>query len=108
MQNMSYDELPLKVNAAAHQLQLDVDGHIAFIDYKLVNQELFLIHTEVPDELRGKGIANTIIVKALQYAKDNNYKIVPLCPFVQAYLKRHPEWNALVAEDAQRFLHNQH
>ncbi|MBS1600903.1 MAG: N-acetyltransferase [Bacteroidetes bacterium] len=100
-----YDELKLKVNEELHQLELEIEGHIALIKYKIDGQHLFLIHTEVPAELRGKGAGNAIIEKALHYAKDKGYKIIPICPFVQAYLKRHPDWNEIVAENAERFIH---
>jgi predicted GNAT family acetyltransferase len=102
---MNYDEQKLKVNAALHRLELETEGSIAFIEYKLTRDTLFLIHTEVPPALKGKGAASAIVQKALQYAKDNNYKIVPICPFVQSYLKRHKEWNDIVAPNAERFIH---
>ena len=101
---MNYDEQKLKVNDASHRLELEIEGSTAFIDYKLSHDMLFLIHTEVPSALKGKGAANAIVQKALQYAKDNNYKIVPICPFVQSYLKRHTEWDDIVAPDAERFI----
>ena len=102
---MNYHDQKLNVNAALHQLELETEGSIAFIEYKLVPDKLFLIHTEVPPELEGKGAASAIVQKALQYAKDNNHKIVPICPFVQSYLKRHKEWDDIVAPDAAKFLH---
>ena len=101
---MNYDEQKLKVNDALHRLELEIEGSTAFIEHKLVRDKLFLIHTEVPPALEGKGVAGAIVQKALQYAKDNNYKIVPICPFVQSYLKRHKEWNDIVAPDAERFI----
>jgi uncharacterized protein len=104
---MNYDGQNLKVNDVLHHLELEIEGSIAFIDYKLVHDRLFLIHTEVPPAFEGKGEGSAIVKKALQYAKDNNYKIVPICPFVQSYLKRYPEWNDIVAPDAQRFIHKQ-
>ena len=94
---MNYDEQKLKVNEALHRLELEVDGNIAFIEYKLVRNTLFLIHTEVPQELKGKGAGSAIVQKALQYAKDNSYKIVPICSFVRGYSKKHKEWNDIVA-----------
>jgi len=101
---MNYDKQKLKVNEALHRLEPEIEGSIAFIDYKLTGDRLYLIHTEVPPELEGKGAGSAIVQKALQYAKDNNYKIVPICPFVQSYLKRHTEWNTIVAPDAERFI----
>ena len=102
---INYDELKLKVNDALHRLELEIDGSIAFIQYKLTHNLLFLIHTEVPTALKGKGAGNAIVEKAFQYAKDNHYKIIPLCDFVWAYLEKHPEWNNIVAPDAERFIH---
>ncbi|HXB43761.1 MAG TPA: GNAT family N-acetyltransferase [Puia sp.] len=102
---MNYDEQKLKVNDALHRLELEIEGNIAFIDYKLLRDTLFLIHTEVPPALEGKGAGSAIVQKALQYAKDNNYKVVPICPFVQSYLKRHKEWKDIIAPDAERFIH---
>jgi predicted GNAT family acetyltransferase len=103
---MNYDEQKLKVNDALHHLELEIEGNIAFIEYKLSRDTLFLIHTEVPPALEGKGAAGAIVQKALQYAKGSNYKIVPICPYVQSYLKKHKEWSDMVAPNAERFIHN--
>jgi predicted GNAT family acetyltransferase len=100
---MNYNESKLKVNSELHRLELEVEGSIAFIKYKLDGEMLFLIHTEVPPALEGKGAGSAIVQKALQYAKDNNFKIVPICPFVQSYLKRHKEWNDIIVPGAGKF-----
>ncbi len=102
---MNYDEKKLKVNDILHRLELEIEGSIVFIESKLTGDTLFLIHTEVPPALKGKGAGSAIVQKALQYAKDNNYKIIPICPFVQSYLKRHKEWNDIVAPGAERIIH---
>ena len=101
---MNYDEHALQVNAPSNRLELAIGSELAFIEYQLRQDRLFLIHTEVPAALEGKGVGSAIIQKALQYAKDHNYKIVPICPFVQSYLKKHPEWNDIIAPDADRFI----
>jgi predicted GNAT family acetyltransferase len=62
----------------------------------------------VPVELKGKGAGNAIVEKALQYAKESGYKIIPICPFVQAYLKRHSGWEDIIAGDADRFITRKH
>jgi predicted GNAT family acetyltransferase len=49
------------------------------------------MHTEVPVSMRGKGIASVLAEYAFQFAKENNRKVMVYCPFVAAYLKRHPE-----------------
>lgn len=59
---------------------------------------LIAYHTEVSEELRGQGIASKLLDTMVNYARDNNLKVVPLCPYVHAQFKRHPEtyndiWN---------------
>ena len=103
---MNYDEIQLQVNTAENRLELPLEGGTALIEYKLSGDRFFLIHTEVPASLEGKGVGGAIVQKALQYAKDHSYKIVPICPFVQSYLKRHKEWEGIVAPDADRFINN--
>jgi predicted GNAT family acetyltransferase len=103
---MKYEEEKLRINLKSNRLELEIAGSTAFIEYKLSGHTIFLIHTEVPKELEGKGVGGAIVQKTLQYAKDNNYKIVPLCPFVRSYLERHKEWNDIVAPDADRFIDN--
>lgn len=101
---MNYDEQKLKINSTSNRLELEIEGSTAFIEFRLSHQLLYLIHTEVPPTLNGKGAGAAIVQKALQYAKDNGYKIVPICPFVQSYLKRHQEWNDMVVPEADRFI----
>ena len=101
---MKYEELSLKDNTDLNRFELEVEGNIAFLEYKRSRDWLFLIHTEVPETMEGKGVGSTIIQKTLQYAKDNNYKIVPICPFVQSYLKRHKEWHDIIVPAAQKLF----
>lgn len=89
----------LRVNEDKKRFELDVDGHIAFIEYIKDNENtMFLTHTEVPKALAGKGIGTSIVEKALHYIKEHNYKLAPLCPFVAKYLIRHEEWKSLLAK----------
>ena len=93
------DDSGFTLNEAKKRFELPVDGHIAFIEYMISKDNvMFLTHTEVPKALEGKGVGKTIVEKALNYTKDNNYTLAPLCPFVAAYLKRHPEWQTILAK----------
>jgi predicted GNAT family acetyltransferase len=91
-----YDELPLVNNQAIHNFEMVVDGHRAFIDYQQKGDKVFLIHTEVPVELEGKGVATALVEKTFKHLEANNLKIVPYCAYVKGFLKRHPEWERLV------------
>jgi predicted GNAT family acetyltransferase len=101
---MAYENLPLTVNTVTNHFELELDGHTAFIEFRLSAHRLFLIHTEVPAALEGKGVGSAIVQKTLQYAKDNDHTIVPLCPFVRSYLDRHQEWNELLDPESDRFI----
>ena len=94
---MNYDDIELVNNEAIHNFELVVDGHRSFIDYKIKDNKIYLIHTEVPAELEGRGVAAAIVEKALTFIEQKGLKLVPLCAYVQFFLKRHPEWNRLLA-----------
>ncbi|MBQ4821487.1 GNAT family N-acetyltransferase [Aquimarina sp. MMG016] len=74
------------------RFELHVENEIVFIEYILAKGDtIYLTHTEVPQLLEGQGLGTTIIKKTLHYIKEKGYRLVPLCPFVAAYLKKHPE-----------------
>jgi predicted GNAT family acetyltransferase len=94
---MKYEDLPL--TRTEDRFELVVEGHTAFIEYEQDDDLLALIHTEVPAELGGKGVGAAIVEKTFEYAKEHNLRVVPICPFVGTYLKRHPEWESIVVRD---------
>jgi len=94
---MDYDDLELINNQAIHNFELFVDGVRAFIDYKQKGDKVYLIHTEVPPALQGKGIAAAIVEKTFRYMEAHQLKLVPLCVYVKHFLTIHPEWNRLLA-----------
>jgi predicted GNAT family acetyltransferase len=91
-----YEDIQLIDNTAIHNFEMFVDGHRAFIDYKARDGVYYLIHTEVPIELEGHGIATALVDKVFHYLEGHNFKLVPYCAYIKAYLKRHPEWERLL------------
>jgi predicted GNAT family acetyltransferase len=90
-------DYPLIHDEARHRFEMPIDGQVPFIEYSRVNDTLLIIaHTEVPAELEGKGIGKMLVEKVLNYIEEQGWKIIPLCPFTSAYIKRHPEWNRIV------------
>jgi len=85
-------------NPALHRFELLVDGVTAFVLYKRTEGLIQLIHTEVPAALRGKGAGSKLVAGVLQFVEKNGLKVVPLCPFVVDYLKRHPQYLDTVDE----------
>ncbi|MDR1973750.1 MAG: N-acetyltransferase [Bacteroidales bacterium] len=87
-----------KDNGAKHRYELAADGHLAILEYLISGNDIYLTHTEVPPALEGKGIGSELVGQALEDIKTKEMKIVPLCPFVAVYVKRHPEWNEFIRE----------
>ncbi|NEP83939.1 MAG: N-acetyltransferase, partial [Okeania sp. SIO3B3] len=83
-------------DASRYEVQLD-DGQFALIDYKLRGDLIIMTHTEVPLEYEGRGIASNLVKFALDDARAQGYQVKPSCPFVRNYIKRHPEYESLVA-----------
>lgn len=85
-------------NAKKFRFEVISGALISKLDYRLGRDTMALIHTEVPDELQGQGIGSAMVRTALQHARDNELIVLPYCPFVAAYLERHPEWSDIVGE----------
>lgn len=66
------------------------------IEYIRAKHKLFLTHTEAPPSLEEKGWGFTIIQKVLENIDKKELTLIPICPFVAEYIKKHPEWKKLV------------
>ena len=78
------------------RFELERDGHVASLQYTVAGHVLALLHTEIPDALRGGGIASALAQTALDWARDHHLKVDVVCPFVAAFLETHPEYSELV------------
>jgi predicted GNAT family acetyltransferase len=98
---MSDVEVEVEVvdNPELHRFEARVDGAVAgMIVYReRPDDRLVLLHTEVDEALEGKGIGSRLAAGALDDIRSRGLTITPVCPFVSAYLKRHPEYADLVA-----------
>lgn len=67
---------------------------LAEMTYSKADENLIIIdHTEVSDALRGKGAGKKLVAEAVDYARKNGIKIIPLCPFAKSVFDRTPEFN---------------
>jgi hypothetical protein len=94
------NDIELKLNNAGRgAFVIEEDGaRLAEMEIGIQNENLIVYHTEVTDALQGKGVASQLLDKMTTHARDNKLKVVPLCPYVLAQFKRHPEkyndiWN---------------
>jgi uncharacterized protein len=78
-------------NTALSRFELDAGGVMVFMNYRLVDGVITLDHTETPSQARGRGLASQLTAAVLEIARARGLKVVPRCPFVQAYLAKHPE-----------------
>ncbi|MBN9500389.1 MAG: N-acetyltransferase [Armatimonadetes bacterium] len=88
-------------NKEASRFELDYEDKPSIIDYKRGKRTIALIHTEVPEEFRGHNFANILAKFALDTARAEDLKVLPYCPFIKVYLKRHPEYADLVTHEEE-------
>jgi predicted GNAT family acetyltransferase len=81
----------VKDNRTASRFELEVDGQIAFLRYDRTSTTLKLIHTEVPEALRGRRLGDMLAKAGIETARREGLALVVICPFVRTYLHRHPE-----------------
>lgn len=74
------------------------DELAGFAQYKLAPGRISFIHTEVDDRFEGQGLGSHLIAFALDDARARDLAVLPFCPFVRAYIQRHPEYLDLVPE----------
>lgn len=79
-------------NAAAGRYEIVTPDGTAFLAYRRSDRAIILVHTEVPGSLRGRNLANSLARHALDTAREAGLRVVPKCPFVSAYIRRHPEY----------------
>lgn len=101
MNENSVPPLPIVHSLAAHRFEAVVSGGVAQAAYRRIGDTLHLVHTEVPPESEGRGIAGALLEAVLDYAEANGLKVVPQCSYARAYMKRHPETQALLAPGAR-------
>jgi uncharacterized protein len=86
----------IRDNTKAHRFEMDLDGAIAYSNYRREGNVLTILHTEVPEALNGRGIGSALTRGILDLARAQGLKVVALCPFVSGYLKKHPEYSDLL------------
>lgn len=84
-------------NPEKQRFELPIDGRTAFSEYRLEGSVLTVRHTEVPKELEGQGIGSQLARGVLDHARARGWKVIARCPFVHAYMQRHPEYDDLKA-----------
>lgn len=83
-------------NREENRYEARVPGGLAFVDYRLKPGRIVLTHTEVPEAAAGQGVGDALVRFVLDDARARGLLVVPLCPFVAAWIERHPDYKELV------------
>ena len=78
-------------NPQENRFELAVEGQTAVLNYERSASSLVLVHTEVPASLRGRHLGDRLVEGAVAHAREQGLRIVAVCRFVRAYLRKHPE-----------------
>jgi predicted GNAT family acetyltransferase len=84
-------------NVARRRFELTEQGLVAFAEYRLDGDKVIVPHVETPPALRGQGVAARLMTGLLATIRARGQKIVPVCPYAEAFMKRHPEEQDLLA-----------
>lgn len=99
------DAISVTHNEAAHRFEATVDGLLSLLAYRRFPDRIVLHHTEVPVPIEGHGIAAELTRVALDFARANRLRVVPLCPYVSSFLRQHHEYHDLLSpDDLQKIL----
>jgi len=84
-------------NPAQKRFEMQLGDQIAMVKYILGSKEIIFTHTEVPEAFEGHGLASKMAKVAVEYAKARGLRIRPMCPYMSAWIKRHPEYHSITA-----------
>jgi predicted GNAT family acetyltransferase len=91
-------------NEAARRFEARLGDQVAFAEYRLRDGSMLLPHTVVPDAFAGRGIGGQLAKTALGYAREHGLEVIPTCPFIAAYVTKHPEWRDIIAPECRAQL----
>jgi hypothetical protein len=75
-----------------------VNGHEAEMTFSRASPTLIIIdHTDVPDALRGQGVGQALVERAVEDARREGFRIIPLCPFAKVQFERHAQWRDVLS-----------
>lgn len=78
--------------------RLSIDGQVAEMTFSRASAKLIIIdHTGVPEALRGQGVGERLVARAVTDARSEGFKIIPLCPFAAAQFRRHEEFRDVLS-----------
>lgn len=96
--------LTVRDNEAAGRFEIEIDGLIAYAEYRVLATGVLFPHTEVPAALEGKGVGSALVRHGMAFARERNLRVIPVCTFFAGYIAKHPEFHDLVHPDYRKAL----
>jgi predicted GNAT family acetyltransferase len=90
--------MPIRDNKDASRYELDVEGGVAFANYRMAPGVVTVNYTEVPAPLRGQGIGAKLSAAVLDHIRAEGLKVVPRCGFFASFIRDHPQYHDLLAK----------
>ena len=92
------EKLEVTHNQEEKRFETWIEGYLSKLDYIQDGKNFVITHVGVSPELRGQGVAGKIVEVGLEYAKENSLRVVPMCSYAAAYIRRHPEYAELTKQ----------
>jgi hypothetical protein len=89
-------KLVITDNSSQSRFETEINGELAYLEYRHHNDNIVLVHTFVPESGRNHGVGFALAKFALEYAKDHKLKVIVYCPTVKKFLELHPEYEKLI------------
>ncbi len=102
--SVNLDALEIRDNPAQHRYEAHLDGHLAVVTYRREEGQITFIHTVVSPALEGHGVASKLVRAALDDARRLGLAVIPLCPYMVIFIRRHPEYIDLVPIEERALL----
>ena len=93
------EKLEITHNLANQVFEVWIDGHLSKLDYIQDGKNFVITHVGVYPEHRGQGVAAKIVDVALQHAKENALRVIPMCSYAAAYMRRNPQYMELTDQE---------
>ena len=86
-------------NSAMSRFEMPSGDAVAFVEYQRDGDRIVLTHTEVPDAMSGQGVGSKLVAGVLDRIRSEDKKVVAQCEFVASFMRRHPGYQSLAADE---------
>jgi len=95
---MDLEKLEIIHNEAENRFETWIDNQLSKLDYMQDGNTIVMTHVGVYPEHRGQGIAGKLTQVALEYAKERSFRVIPMCPYIAAYIRRNTRYEDLTKQ----------